>query len=159
MISSAKLGELCDFGEGDPSQGANWGKERTVSADVIYALCRGTREDWPVHAKGVRIQGARIVGTLDFEAATLRCPLHLVSCFIEEPMRFYEARVRSLVLSGSFTQGLLADGMVSEGSVHLGGGFTAKGEVRLLNATIGGILQCQGGRFENPGDDALLLAS
>ena len=155
VISSAKQGEPCDFGKEDPSQGGNWGEERTVSADVIYALCCGTRQDWPVHAKGVRIRGARIVGTLDFEAATLRCPLYLFSCFIEEPMRFNDARVRSLALSGSFTQGLLADGMVSEGSVHLDSAFTAKGEVQLLGATIGGNLECWGGTFENPGGHAL----
>ena len=155
VISSAKLGEPCDFGEGDPAQGGNWGEERTVSAHVIYALCCATREDWPVHAKGVHIRGARVVGTLDFEAAILRCPLHLLSCFIEEPMRFDEARVRSLALSGSFTQGLLADGMVSEGSVRLDKGFSAKGTVRLLGARIDGNLVCQGGSFENPEGDAL----
>ena len=155
VISSAKRGEFCDFGEGDPSEGANWGKKRTVSADVIYDLCCGTRQEWPVHAKGVRIRGARIVGALDFEAAILRCPLHLVSCFIEQRMCFGDARVPSLVLSGSFTQGLQADGMVCEGSVSLNEGFSAKGEVRLLDAIIGGGLRCRGGSFENPDGDAL----
>ena len=149
VISSAERGEFRNFGEGDPSQGANWGEERTVSADVIYALCCGKGEEWPVHAKGVRIRGARIVGTLDFEAAILRCPLHLVSCFIEQRMCFDDARLPSLVLSGSFTQGLQADGMVCEGSVSLREGFSAKGEVRLRDAMIGGSLLCQGGNFKN----------
>ena len=155
VISSAERGELCDFGEGDPAEGANWSEERTVSADVIYALCCRTRQDWPVHAKGVRIRGARIGGTLDFEAAILRCPLHLESCFIDKPMKFDSARMPSLVLSGSFTQGISADGIISKDSVFLNKGFSAKGEVRLLNATIGGGLECQDGSFENPDGDAL----
>ena len=155
VISSAERGEFCAFGEEDPSEGANWGEERTVSADVIYALCCGTGEEWPVHAKGVRIRGARIVGTLDFEAAVLRCPLHLVSCFIEQPMCFDNANVPRLALSGSFTQGLQADGMVCEGSVSLREGFSAKGEVRFAGATIAGGLDCGGGSFENPEGDAL----
>ena len=157
VISSAERGEFRNFGEGDPSEGADWGEERTVSADVIYALCCGTGEEWPVHAKGVRIRGARIVGTLDFEAAILRCPLYLASCFIEQRMCFDDARLPSLVLSGSFTQGISADGIVSKDSVFLNDSFSAKGEVRLLGATIGGGLDCEGGSFENPDGDAFNL--
>ena len=86
VVDCAERGKLCDFGEDDPSEGEGWGDERTVRAEVIYALCCGTRDDWSVHAKGVRIQGAQIAGALDFENATLRYPLHLLSCFLPEPL-------------------------------------------------------------------------
>ncbi len=39
--------------------------------------------------------------------------------------------------------------------MFLDAGFSAKGEVRLFNATIGGNLECTGGTFENPEGDAL----
>ena len=38
------------------SRGSCWGEERTVRAEVIYALCLGLRPGWPVHAKGVRLR-------------------------------------------------------------------------------------------------------
>jgi hypothetical protein len=37
-----------------------------------------------------------------------------------------------------------------KGSIFLREGFSAKGEVRLLDAQIGGSLECEGGIFENP---------
>src|SRR5439155_573020 len=40
-------------------------------------------------------------------------------------------------------------------SVYLRDGFKAEGEVRLLGATIGGDLVCDGAQFSNPNGDAL----
>lgn len=50
---------------------------------------------------------------------------------------------------------LNADGMKVEGDVFLTDGFTAKGEVRLLGATIGGNLECTSSEFANPKGTAL----
>src|SRR5688572_6023357 len=52
-----------------------WGPERTIRAAVLRYLL--VEPKWPVHAKGVRISGR-----LDLEAATLRCPLRLSTCFL-----------------------------------------------------------------------------
>jgi hypothetical protein len=43
------------------------------------------------------------------------------------------------------------------GNVLLHDRFQAKGGVRLTNARIGGLVECIGGSFEKPGDDAVLL--
>ena len=47
--------------------------DKTISASVIYALATETKkDDWPVHAKGVKLRGAVISGELDFESAKTR---------------------------------------------------------------------------------------
>ena len=154
VVEHAARGEICELGTGEPSQGAQWGEERVVRASVIYALCCSADGGSAVHAKGVRIRGARIQGMLDFEDAVLQVPLHLLRCYIGEPMCFERARLPVLCLTGSYTHGIWADGLYAN-EVVLDNGFSAKGQVRLLNATIGGVLSCIGGTFENPGGYAL----
>ena len=50
---------------------------------------------------------------------------------------------------------MFADGAVIKGSVFLGNGFKAKGQVRLPNAQIGGNLECDDATFQNPSGNAL----
>ena len=160
VVNDAAEGDLADFRVGneqadDPAQGAAWDDGRSVRAEVIYALAVGTNPAWPVHAKGVRIRGAKIVGALDFEAATLRCPLALLGCYIAEPVTLRGATIPALYLNGSHLPGLSADGVNVRGDVFLRKGFTAAGEVRLLGAQIGGQLACVGGSFSNQNGPAL----
>ena len=154
VVEHAVRGEICELGTGEPSEGAQWGEERVVRASVIYALCCGAHGGSVVHAKGVRIRGARIEGMLDFEDAVLQAPLHLLRCFIGEPMCFERARLPAIFLTGSYTHGIRADGLYAK-EVALNNGFCAKGEVRLRNATIGISLECIGGTFDNPEGYAL----
>lgn len=154
VLSSARRGEVCRCGDEDPELGPTWGPERTLPAERIYQLCCGTA-DLPIHPKGVRIEGARIEGSLDLEDATLRCPLHLLSCYLPGKLCLDRARVKSLVLSGSRVAGLSAEGMVSSGEVGLDDGFWSDGMVNLRRAHIATDLICSGGRFHNPGQIAL----
>ena len=64
--------------------------------------------------------------------------------------------MRRIPLDGSHIRALAADRLKTASSLFLRGGFTAKGEVRLLGADIGGNLECGGGTFENPGGNALI---
>jgi len=50
-----------------------------------------------------------------------------------------------------------ADGVKVDGDVILNRGFRAEGEVRLLSASIGGNLDCEGALFINKGSDALSM--
>ncbi len=163
LIDAAARGEIADYRVGDeeaddPANGANWGDERTLRAEIIYALCVGTEPEWKAHAKGVWVWGARIVDNLDFDAATLHVPLGLIYCHIDERITLRDARTRSLAFQGSHCKGISADRLAVEGSVFLRDGFHAKGEVRLVNADIGGNLDCVGARFENPEGYALNAA-
>ncbi|HJM52061.1 MAG TPA: hypothetical protein QGF63_19780 [Alphaproteobacteria bacterium] len=160
LIEAAAKGEVADYAVAeetadDPANGADWGDDRRLRAGIIYALCLGSNDEWPVHAKGVRVRGARIAGRLDFEDAILECSLALADCFIEQEMVLLGAEGRSLNLAGSLVRNIRADRFKTSGGVFLRNGFRAKGEVRLLGADIGGNLDCSNGSFENADGNAL----
>jgi hypothetical protein len=50
----------------------------------------------------------------------------------------------------------LGNSLTTKGNVFLSEGFTAKGEVRLHEASIGGQLNCSNGKFENPEGNAFM---
>ena len=158
VIAAAAAGKPCKLGKGDPAGGGAWGEERTVRAKCVYDLCCGTRSDWPVHAKGVRIKGARIVGKLDFEDAKLLHPLHLVSCRIEKKLVLRRAHARSIKLTGSLVPGIHAELLRVDNSLEMDGGFSASSAVRLSDAKIGGDLDCKGGSFEGDFGDVAFAA-
>ena len=85
LWQAAATGTLVDLRVGDPKldspeRWTEWGKERTVRAEVIADLLIGDGEAAAVPVRGVRLQGARITGELNLEATTLRCPLALLDC-------------------------------------------------------------------------------
>jgi hypothetical protein len=60
LIANTAKGDITDFRTGDeekddPANGTGWGPERTIRAEILYALCTGARDDWPAHAKGVQL--------------------------------------------------------------------------------------------------------
>ncbi len=158
LVEKAKNGRDADYRKlnkelDDPANGANWGPERTIRAEVIYALAVGNNPN--VHAKGVRIRAAKIVGTLDLSGAKIPHPLGLFNSFIAEPITLRDADALSVNLAGSCVAGIKADRLHTRGSVFLRNGFHAMGEVRLLGAKIGGQLACSGGTFEHAVGTAL----
>jgi len=160
LIDAAAKGETADYQVGDkqadnPANGAEWGEERTLRAEILYDLCTGARREWKVHAKGVQAVGARITGSLDFQGAEINAPLLLGFCRFDQPLILRNARIRTLNLSGSHCQGMRADGLAARGDVFLRDGFTAEGEVRLLGADIGGDLSCRAAEFKNSSGFAL----
>jgi hypothetical protein len=98
----------------------------------------------------------RITGRLDFDFTTLDQPLDLTGCRIEQPLSLRNTSLKALYLQGSHTSRIDADNLRVAGNIFLRNGFTAKGEVWLSGAEIGGNVECDGGSFENPDGDALL---
>lgn len=85
MLRFAATGEQLDLGKDPfelPAMKA-WAEERTIRASVLRQLL--VDQQWPVHARGVRLRGLRISGHLDLEAVALRCPLHLEDCYLDDP--------------------------------------------------------------------------
>ena len=158
LVEKVKKGEpwirtTKEDGFDDPANGASWGLERTIRAEVIYALAVGDNPE--VHAKGVQILGAKIDGPLDLEGARIPHPLVLAWCFIGEPITLRDADALSVSLVGSRVAGIEADRLRARGSVLLRQGFHGTGEVQLVGAKIGGNLECSGGTFENADGIAL----
>ena len=85
LIDAAAKGETADYRVGDkqaddPANGADWGEDRTLRAEILYDLCTGARPEWKLRAKGIRAVGARITGLLDFQGAEVNAPLILAVC-------------------------------------------------------------------------------
>jgi hypothetical protein len=103
------------------------------------------------------LAGARITGTLDLEATTLSCPLTLLGCYLERPINLDHARAPALHLPACHVPALSGAQLETSGNLSLSRGFTAKGEVSLNGAHIGGGLDLSGATLANP-DDAALFA-
>ena len=84
MLGAAQTGELLRReGPFDLESMQAWGTDRSIRAGTLRQLLVAAQGQ--VHAKGVRLQGVLISGQLDLESATLRCPLHLDSCYLADP--------------------------------------------------------------------------
>jgi hypothetical protein len=136
LVQSAREGEFVDFrstdfAANDPAQGATWGSERTIRAEVI-------------------------VGTLDFLAAKISRPIVLIKCYMTDPIILIDASATTIALNGSHIRGMSAFRLTTSGSVLLKDGFIATDEgVELCGAHIGGDLDCEGGTLKSSTGPAL----
>jgi len=171
----------------DPAKGESWDSSRVVRSEVIRAILLGACEPEPGAVASLRIVGARISGCLDLVHADVRFPVHLEHCWFEVPPDLRWAVTRYLDLSGSHLPGLMADDLHVDGQLMLTdcrmgsvntrspgramsatglrvsggvfmGGFAAEGEVRLLSAQIGEVLDLDNAQLHHPGGLALLAA-
>ncbi len=124
-----------------------WGPERTVRAAVLRQLL--VEDRWPVHAKGVRLRGARILGHLDLAHARLRCPLVLDRCFLDgdEPLDFTAATAPALTFDRcQLPAGLLANQLAVEYGLNLEGSRIG-GPCYLYDAHVKGVLDFKGAQL------------
>ena len=155
---------------GTPVIPADWIRELVVTGEIPGSGV-------PVHAKGLRIRGVILDGRLDFESAQLRVPLMLDRIETKEQIVFEQATGSWISVTKSLIAGISAfelrldhtldlggtessgpvtlDGARIGGSIMLTDGFSARGEVGLWGASIGGQLSCRKGTFCNPGGSAL----
>src|SRR5262249_8815937 len=131
--------------------------ERIVRAAVIEELLLGAGEAAALRVRGVYLQGARITGKLNLEAATLQCPLALVDCSFDDPIILEDATATSVRLSRSHAPTIVADQLQTRGDLSLDG-FSTTGGVYLSRAHIGGQLDCRGAQLVNDGGHALHAA-
>ncbi|MGW1163972.1 membrane-associated oxidoreductase [Streptomyces sp. NPDC002550] len=147
------LGEGVDFRESDdedPAQGASWGPERTLRAEVLRALLL----DGPVRGDriaGLKVWGARITGVLQLMYGTVDHPVRLRACHFDETPNLYGANIPALVLADSVLPGLTA------GTLRVGGALRitccrVTGPVRLAGAKISGAFFANGALLGRPGE-------
>ncbi len=149
------------LGDGVPESDA--GDDRRVRASFIRYLALGGCEACRPGEKGVQLRGALIVGDgdpraetqgLDLEGCTLKGDLGLLACRFPEMPLLRGAALPNLYLNDSVLEaGLSADRLEAKGGVFLRR-VAAKGEVRLLGATLGGNLDCEGAQFTALTDEA-----
>ncbi len=159
LLEAATTGDFASLQTGDaqqddPAQAEHWGPERTIRAALLFWLYTDPDAAKRVAAKGIRVQGARVVGPLDFEAAVLSLPLMLFGCAMPDGAVLRDTRAASLIFYESHIGAISADRLETKGPLFLRKCATA-GEIRLLGAEIGGDLDCSGAKLRNPGGYAL----
>ena len=159
MIVRAAAGERVDLGAGPFGQAEMqaWGDERTVRAAVLRYLL--LTAEYPVHEKGVWLRGGRISGRLDLEAATLRCPLRLESCYLDarEPICLDYATASRISLTGCRLAGLTGE-MLRADNLDLSGS-TLTGALELVAADITGMVDCRDAHLNGRNKDSRALAA
>lgn len=126
-----------------------------IRAEVLRFLALGGDTHNPVHEGGINLMGAWVHGWFDLEACKVVFPLTLLRCHMADTIILLDAHLDQLNLGGSRIQMLHADRLTVEGGIFLRNGFETNGEVRLSGASVGGDLDCSGGRFDNPSGRAL----
>lgn len=155
LVEAMAEGQWADYSANDPLlndpvKGVTWGEERTVRAHIIVALCARLVPSWTIHAKGVRIKGAKITGQLDFQNLTLLSALRLENCWIESEILLHDAQTKTIALSGSRVCGIIANRISTTGSLYFDKGFICSGGIQLIDAQVTGSMYADTATFENP---------
>ena len=153
-------GDVADYSTGnekadDPANAGEWTPNRVLRASRIAWLCTDKQASQFVTRHGIQIKGARIEEEFDLMFANIRFPLYFEQCKFAADINFQYARIAALNMSGTHTGPISADGLRTDGPVYLRYGFRADGEVRLLNAVVGGSLDCIRSQFINKTKRAL----
>ena len=152
-------GTLCTVGNGElPEEEIESGDNaNVVRGEVVrFFAYGGDSDEHPIRGSVIGLRGARVVGKLNLTHADIRYALKFNYCRFVSSVVMRHAECVALYLSGAYlAQGLIADGLMVKGSVHLHKCFVAGGGVRLSGAHIGGDLSCEGGEFRNPKKNAL----
>lgn len=156
LLEIAASGRRVEIGDGN-LPAASEGVE--IRADVVRLLLLGEDPAVPVHAKGIRLRGAWISGSLDFQGADCDSDLSLSRCVLAGPMVFVNADMRGLYLSGCKCAGISADNASFRGSVYLRAGSENQGEVSLPGARIAGDLQICDATLDGQGRAAVFANS
>jgi hypothetical protein len=151
VVGAAAQGQVIDMrGAGDGAGGAD---SPVLDSEILYTLCVGAREEWPVHARGIHVIGARIVGRLDFSGATLRVPLTLEACQLDDGLCLERASVRYLSLSCSQVGAVAAADLGCALSLDFSR-VRCPGAFDLRGASIGGFLSFAGAQLGEPSGKA-----
>ena len=129
----------------------DWGKERTLRADLLAWLLTDAEASKLVHPSGIGVAGARITGRLDLSYQTVNLPLTLIDSSIPDGVDISFANLRGLDLRRSWVGQVFGDQSIVHGDVMLT--FGRYGDVSFYRSEIDGNLDCRGGSFI--GDDAV----
>lgn len=141
----------------DPAAGSLWTGEQTIRAEVLVGLLTARLQSATGPARYVMLRGARVTGSLDLMGVALSCPLWLWDCYIEQPVNLNDATAPTVRFPGCHLPLLAADGLRTDGDLVLSDHFTAKDEILLLRAQIGGDLRLDGARITGLRADGLTV--
>ncbi len=121
-------------------------KDNAIRAGFIrFLVLEGDGRSF-VHEKGLQLTGARIEGELDFHGCEIKRPLFLTNCLFEKSLILRDARTSTVRLDGSCIGNIDAQRARVAGSLYLHKCFVSGG-INLIDADIGGSLECHGVQF------------
>ncbi len=138
-----------DAARDDPAGGAGWGRARTVRAELIVALLLGAHPARAGQVAGLRLAGARIVGSVNLSDATITTKLHLLSCHLSGVVSLTDATVRGVRFRGCDIHRIRAARCTVDGLFELDA-CTVRAGVRLDNAHVTGQLRLARSRLHAP---------
>ncbi len=154
LLEACQIGRDAFLSDKRPEQKTN---QNVVRSEFLRFLALGGDENAPVHERGVNIQGAWIEGDLKIESVTLPHNLGLGNCYLSKVNLCHSNIHGSVMFKDCYIkEGITADGMNCKAGVFLEGLIVNNGSVRLINAFIGGNLQCQRAKIDGKGSDALV---
>jgi hypothetical protein len=157
LVAAVEAGEVVDVaGEAtvDPAEMDEWPAEREIRAEVIRDVLLGRLGD-TADPRGLRVRGARIVGTLDLEAVRIEMLLRLFSCDFTDVIWVRGTQVPLLDLRDSRLRGLNGRELTVERALLLSRVVVPNGYVSLAGARVGAVCSCEDARLRNPGGRAL----
>ena len=163
LLEHIRLGEAADFDPSYPGRlntvdGPHWDCEGDViPAEAIVQLCSGKMQGVALGPRGIVIRGKKIQGDLNLSGMQFNSTLRMQNCSFSGEVILSACGFSLLDFSGSlFERGMRAEFLTVTGQLLLTA-CTAKDEVRLTNAKLGGDLDCSHARFENDAGAALDL--
>ncbi|MEM7626753.1 MAG: hypothetical protein AAF333_14260 [Planctomycetota bacterium] len=131
-------------------------EDRTLPAAALEWLCTDPKAKARVGRNGIRLYGAQVAEEINLDWINVRFPLDWKSCDLLNELSLMDARLGGLFCDGSSLSGLNTARARIAGSIHLRAEFQNQGHAQLSRVTIGGDLDCSGGRFRNTSGEAII---
>jgi len=132
MIEAAAVGGDCAFPD-----------MVEIRPVALRWMCSDPSAKALIDPRGLRIENARICGTLDLRNINIEFLLRIHNCIVEGDISLADARLRSIGFNGTTCQTLIADRSVVAGSVFLRHGTSCpfrSVSVSFADASVDGVL-------------------
>ena len=144
VVDGLSSGDFETLGDGLIPQSRS--EERVIRAHFLRFLLLGGDDDCRPHEKGIRLRGAWISGVLDLEACRILRDCGLNDCHFDTAPILNSAVIERLFLNNSWFPGLHAERLQARGGLYIRNAVVDS-EIRLINATLGGNVVCDGASF------------
>ena len=152
LVSAAATGAVHDC---PPKCDASIPNATSVRAEFLRWLCESNEAAPYIHAKGLRLRGARVLGHLDLEAVNAPFGLSFEKCAILEGVTLDGASFSTLQFDGADIGSFYARSLKLRGALQLQNSRIV--ELQLQRAEIPNSLRLENARLVNPGNCALNL--
>lgn len=161
VLRASATGLVVDARQGDPEADTpensdSWGRDRHVHAELVRWMCVDPAAKELIQPTGIRAKGLRVDGVLDLGFADVPFALDMEGCHLPQGINLTCADLRLLVMDGSSTGEISADGLTVKDNIFLRSGFKATGTVHLARARVGGDLDLTAATLLCPGGYAFI---